>query len=178
MKDGVALRWSGRARARALRRRGGARSVVIDTDGCLTDGRLYIDQTGAKPMKAYGLDDHAAIEHWSHFYDIHIISSDKQPLAEFRATHMKVPFHHVPADPYLRLEGIKRITGFDATYGTVYIGDGYHDADVMKGVAFGIAPNDAWPKTLRAADAVTSRAGGRRSVAQALDFIGLQLGRR
>jgi len=173
MAQDVSLRWGGRARARSLRRAGGVLSVVIDIDGCMTDGRLYVDNHGNKPMKAFGPDDHAAIVRWRRVFDILFITSDEQQMVKERAAHMDTTLVIAPANVHYRLERI-RAEGCK-TINTVYIGDGYHDAEVMGCVAFGIAPADAWPGTMRAADAVTSRDGGRRAVAQALDFIGKKL---
>jgi len=174
--------WSGRVRARSLRRRGGPQLVVLDVDGVLTDGKLYVDAEGKKPMKAFGPDDHAAIKFWNGRmgrFEIEIITSDWQQISVARASHMGLNITKAPADAAGRIAHIQDLASlrrYDCPDDDiVYIGDGYHDAAVMQAFGFGIAPAGSWPGTLRAADAITSRRGGDRAVAQALDYIGTRL---
>lgn len=166
-------RRGGRARARSFRRSPGCH-VVIDTDGVLTDGKLYVDADGTKPFKAFGPDDHAAVKRWRSHMDIHVITSDDQPMCRLRAEHMGVSFAVVGAEPSVRLQWMADYVT-SQLHEIVYVGDGYHDADIMQIVGFGIAVADAWPATFRAAHARTSCMGGARAVAQALDFIGKEL---
>jgi 3-deoxy-D-manno-octulosonate 8-phosphate phosphatase (KDO 8-P phosphatase) len=175
----VSLSWSGRVRARSLRRDGGARLVVIDVDGCLTDGKLYVDDKGQKTVKAFGPDDHAAIQRWRGTFGIEIITSDWTQISVARASHMGVNITKADAGAAARIAHIQELATLARhdvrDDGIVYIGDGYHDADVMRAFGFGIAPAGSWPGTLRAADAITSRHGGDRAVAQALDYVGMRL---
>lgn len=50
---------------------------------------------------------------------------------------------------------------------TVYMGDGMYDAAVLKLVAYGIAPANAWPATKNAANYVTKLSAGEGAVAEA-----------
>jgi 3-deoxy-D-manno-octulosonate 8-phosphate phosphatase (KDO 8-P phosphatase) len=175
--DGVKVRWGGRARARSLRRAGGVGLVVLDVDGVLTDGGLHVDASGTKLYKSFGPDDHDAIKRWKQHYPIDLVTSDWSPVTLARADHMKVNVWHAPAGRLDRVDIISELADADdcGLERVVYVGDGYYDGAVMQAVGFGIAPCDAWPDTIRAADAVTSRGGGKRAVAQALDYIGRTL---
>lgn len=165
---------AGYQRAERLVAAGGARHVIVDVDGCLTPGWQVVDADGEKPVKVFGLDDLAALRRWGELISITAVTSDLCAPTIARMRSWELALAHAPAEADQRLHVIRRLTGDDYA-NIVYIGDGYHDAAVMRRVAFGIAPSDAWPETARAADAVTSAAGGRRAVALALDFIGENL---
>lgn len=167
--------WGGRARARSLRRAGGVGLVVLDVDGVLTDGGLHVDASGGKAVKTFGPDDHDAIKRWGRHIPIDLVTSDWSPVTLARADHMKVDVWYAPSGKTSRLEIIKELAEDVGLKRTVYVGDGYYDGEIMQEVGFGIAPADAWPDTIRTADGVTSRGGGRRAVAQALDYIGRTL---
>lgn len=164
-------------RARRMRQAGGPKLVVIDLDGVLTDGGLHIDAAGNKLFKSFGPDDHAALKRWRDTFPIEIITSDWQQISVRRAEHMRTHITKVEADAKMRIGAIIAMANErDATAdGIVYIGDGYHDWEVMQAVGFGIAPIDAWPATRRTADAVTTLTAGHRAVAEALDYIGERL---
>lgn len=166
--------WTGRGerRLRALRLAGGPLLVVIDVDGTLTDGRQYVDANGEKPMKAFGVDDTDAIRRWvAHgAFKVVLVTADDHPATRFRARRIGVGLLVARPDAQNRLPVIGGVEPDLAR--VAYVGDGYHDAGVMRACGLGVAPANAWPGTLRAADAVTSRSGGERAVALALDAIG------
>lgn len=156
------MRARGLVRASSLRRRGGALRVVIDVDGTMTDGRIYVNEHG-KMFKAFGPDDHSAVNVARHQgLDVLLVSADKSLITQARAEHMSLDVQW--------WSEVSRIPLDVDPMRTVYVGDGYYDHVAMRECAFGIAVNDSWPRTRRAADAVTSRNGGHRAVAQALDF--------
>jgi YrbI family 3-deoxy-D-manno-octulosonate 8-phosphate phosphatase len=137
----------------------------------MTDGSIIVDAKGDKTHKVFGPDDHDAINALvRNGLKVMLVSADRQgePIVSLRAAHMGVPF--VTARASERMSFICDAYDVDPRR-TVYMGDGWHDARNMGDVAFGIAPADAWPATISAADAVTSRSGGHRAVAQAADFI-------
>jgi YrbI family 3-deoxy-D-manno-octulosonate 8-phosphate phosphatase len=147
---------------------------VIDVDGCFTPGYQIVDAFGQKPFKVFGLDDYAALVRWNVKFEITAITSDYSPPTVARFKSWAIALEKVSDDADERVNAIEHITEEQLTT-CVYIGDGYHDADVMRHVGFGLAPADAWPETARIADAVISAPGGRRAVALALDFIGENL---
>jgi 3-deoxy-D-manno-octulosonate 8-phosphate phosphatase (KDO 8-P phosphatase) len=150
-----------------MRAAGGVEHIVIDIDGCMTDGGLIVDEFGMRAFKTFGPDDHDAIREAidSFGLDVQFVTADKLGLkiSEARAEHMRIPL--TCCKPNNRCSALR----VDPER-TVYVGDGYWDWQVFSRVGFGIAPNDAWPETRAAADAVTSRTGGHRAVAQAVQF--------
>jgi 3-deoxy-D-manno-octulosonate 8-phosphate phosphatase (KDO 8-P phosphatase) len=129
----------------------------------MTDGSIYAGPDGGKLFKAFGPDDNDAIKAAQRLgLTVALVSADSSgiEITQARADHMEVPLFL--ADPDERLGLMSSMT--------VYIGDGFYDGPVLRQAGFGIAPVDAWPGAIKAADAVTSRPGGHRAVAQAIDF--------
>lgn len=167
-RDSVVVRPHGILRA-VRARRVGIHTIILDIDGTMTDGSHNIGQQGDKVFKAFGPDDSDAIRlARSHGFEVVMTSADRQAdhIYESRARHIGATF--VPTSAGNRAMELDKL--YDLTR-SVYVADGIFDHWVMKQTAFGIAVNDAWPKTKREADAVTSRPGGKRAAAQAIDFV-------
>lgn len=168
MRSHVRLHLRGYSRAAQVRRRGGIETIAIDVDGCLTDGRMVIDGNGEKAWKAFGPDDHTMIQlAQRRGLGVVLITADRQAekIVLARASHMRVA---IIFESDWRVNDLA-LAGCNMRR-TAYIGDGCLDARVFPHVGFGFAPSDAWPATRAAADAVTSCPGGRRAVAQAIDY--------
>lgn len=153
-------------RAARLRAAGGVQTIIIDVDGTLTDGKMYMGASGRKLMKAFSADDSDAIKRAvSLGIRVILISADRTGFAisEARAKDMGVDIYFGRG-----YDRIKRVQSF---YGTVFIGDGYSDAACFMAADYGFATANALPKTKRRADAVGSRRGGDKAVAQAIDYV-------
>ncbi len=130
---------------------------ISDIDGCLNDGRIYWDADGQKPFKAFGNYDHDGVKLLRDHVKLIFISADKHgwDILESRIVkHMKCELHYVPeAERYRFVEAY----GFDDI---AYMGDGIHDAKIIKAAREGIAPAQARIEARTAADYVTPSNGG------------------
>jgi 3-deoxy-D-manno-octulosonate 8-phosphate phosphatase (KDO 8-P phosphatase) len=137
---------------------------VVDVDGVMTDGTFWYDETG-KVLKRFGPDDSDALALLREHMTIEFVSADARgfPITRKRIVDdMGYPLFEVPSGT--RLHWIAQRHGLDAV---VYMGDGIFDPPILRGVAYGIAPADADPEAIAAADLVTQRPGGRRAVSEA-----------
>lgn len=146
-------------------------TIVIDTDGVLTDGKIYLTDTGDKMFKRFGPDDHdAIIAARNAGIRVIIVSADRSGLAisEARAKHMHSEFAYVPS-----LDRAGHLVRDHDVYldDALYIGDGFHDNVTMQLFAVSAAPADACASARRAADIVSSRAGGDRAVAEIISYV-------
>lgn len=130
---------------------------ISDIDGCLNDGNIYWDAEGQKPFKAFGNYDHDGVKLLRDHVKLIFISADKHgwDIIKSRITnHMKCDLYCVPeADRYRFVETY----GFD---NVAYMGDGIHDAKIIKAAKLGIAPAQARIEARKAADFVTPSRGG------------------
>lgn len=165
----------GAKRAAAVRRLGGIKLIAIDVDGTMTDGKMIVDSNGLKPFKNFGADDSDAIkEALSLGIDVVFITADKAgiAMAQHRANSIGIPCYFSEGKNRVSVLSTLRYSDL-ATI--AYIGDGYYDGETFKMVGFGLATANALPHTKKHADAILSRAGGNKAVAQAIRFIGENL---
>lgn len=169
MPDSMKVYRRGRSRAAAVRRLGGIANVIIDIDGTMTDGLLPINANGFKIFKNFGADDSDAIRTAiSYGLIVELVTADhsSSAIVASRAEVIGVPvsFEH----------GRDRMLAYQHRMDlrrTVYIGDGWYDGDNFTMAGFGIATMNALPMTKAKADAVSSRRGGDKAVAQSIAFI-------
>lgn len=140
------------------------KNFIIDVDGVLTDGSYYYTAKG-KEAKIFGPDDHDALLLLKPHLNICMVTGDKRgfPITKKRIVDdMKFPLHLVST--FERSEWISK--KFNPAE-TIYMGDGIFDAMVFDGVAYGIAPANAFYTTKQKANFVTQSRGGDSAVAEA-----------
>lgn len=141
---------------------------IIDVDGTLTNGKFFYDEKG-KILKAFGPDDHDALNLIKDYIKIIFISGDKKGFAISKkriVDHMNFDLFLVST--YKRIDWIRE--RFDPTY-VIYMGDGIFDYRVMREVGYGISTFDGDPKTKKFSNFITYRKGGERAVAEAAVHI-------
>lgn len=146
---------------------------ILDVDGVLNDGKIYWGANG-KPFKVFGNYDHDGLKALRPHLDIQFITADK---AGYDIAHSRIVDHmNFP----LTLVGEKERFDWVLSQGnpatTVYMGDGPHDAAIIKNVGLGIAPAQAWTTTALAADYLTLREGGDGAVMEACVYILNEMG--
>jgi 3-deoxy-D-manno-octulosonate 8-phosphate phosphatase (KDO 8-P phosphatase) len=130
---------------------------ISDVDGCLNDGKIYWDAGGRKPFKAFGNYDHDGVKLLREHVKLIFISADKHgwDILESRIVgHMKCELHLVTESQRLDFVGGY---GFE---NVAFMGDGIHDARVIRAAKLGIAPAQARIEARLAADYITPSAGG------------------
>ena len=148
----------------ARRRWAAIRLFAMDVDGVLTDGTVHIstDGTEAKSfsiLDGFGLrqlDLAGVVTAW--------ISGRPSGATTARANELKIP-HLVQGrtDKLVALQELAAKLGLDATQ-CAYMGDDTIDAPAIEWAGIGIAPPEAMPAAMAAANYVTSRPAGRGAV--------------
>lgn len=113
--------------------------ILIDCDGVLTDGKLYIDHTGEKPFKAFHTRDVRAIRELVFLgYDVVIVSADDWEGGKHYANKVGA-FLHVCRD---KREVVERYREFIA------VGDDAWDVPMLKAAKIAFAPVNCDPSVL------------------------------
>ena len=150
------------------------RALFFDVDGCLTDGRLYIDDRG-REMKVFDTKDgHGLRKALAHGLEVAWVSGRTSLATAVRARDLGVRhcFQGVK-DKLPRYEALCRRWGLEPSE-TAVLGDDEPDVPMMKRAGFSACPADADPSAKRAATVVLKNAGGRGA---AREFIELVLSR-
>jgi 3-deoxy-D-manno-octulosonate 8-phosphate phosphatase (KDO 8-P phosphatase) len=151
-------------KARALR------LVLLDVDGVLTDGRLYLAE--GFEMKAYDAKDGLGITLLrSSGLKVGVLTGRRSASVEKRAKELHLDFlvqgrpdKGAAFDELLATHAFKE-------HEVAYMGDDWIDLNLMARVGFSACPADARPELLATADYVSTRPGGFGAVREWAEFI-------
>ncbi len=145
--------------------------LLMDCDGVLTDGRLWLMADGdeqktfhARDGQGISLCHHAGLK-------TGIISGRTSSAVERRAQDLKMAYvRQYAKDKIKALDEILAAAGVTANE-CAYIGDDVADIPVMQRVALAVAVADAAPETKQAAHYITELPGGHGAVREVCDLI-------
>lgn len=144
--------------------------MVLDVDGTLTDGGIYLTESGEE-FKKYNTKDGMAIKRLLR-QGMHVafISASKSVRSVTRRAEMLgVEYCYVGDDPKPTVLE-KWLADLDLTYQQVlFMGDDINDLEVMQRAGIAVCPADASPAVIRIADLVLSRSGGQACFRELVD---------
>ncbi|MGL5972013.1 MAG: KdsC family phosphatase [Cetobacterium sp.] len=145
--------------------------IVLDVDGTLTDGKLYISNLGDE-MKAFNVKDGLGItQAISLGKEIAIITGKTSQIVSKRCNELGIKEIH---------QGIKNKIGvldsilekYKISYENVaYMGDDLIDLAVMKKCKIAGAPKDSVEEILHISDFISSKNGGEGAVREFIEYI-------
>lgn len=151
--------------------------LVLDVDGVLTDGGIYVDPEGRETVR-FNVYDGQGIRSWLKAGgDCIWISGRNNPAVSLRASFLGVTsvFLGITDKTSVLSDYLKsRDLDWDDV---VYIGDDIVDIDPIKRAAYGVAVASSVPEVKEAADIITERMGGHGAVREVVDrFLHAPLG--
>jgi 3-deoxy-D-manno-octulosonate 8-phosphate phosphatase (KDO 8-P phosphatase) len=145
--------------------------LILDVDGVLTDGGMYVSEKGDQ-MKRYHTQDGLALLELSKSKKVTlgIISSGfTEHMVQDRAALLGIEHVYVGREPKL---DILKTWCVNLGYGldeVAIIGDDLNDLPVMQAVGLAVCPASAVSKVKSAADIILSRKGGDACVREFID---------
>ena len=146
--------------------------LVMDVDGTLTDGHIYVGAEG-EMMKAFHVQDGYGIAHILPQLGVTpvIITGRSSRIVEKRAAELKIShLHQGIGDKLAKLQEVAAQLGATAEE-IAYIGDDVNDLDCIRWCGCTACPADAVPEVLEAVDYVCKRDGGRGAVREFIDSV-------
>jgi 3-deoxy-D-manno-octulosonate 8-phosphate phosphatase (KDO 8-P phosphatase) len=153
----------------------GIKVLLMDVDGVLTDGRLYlVPGHDGKLVETKGFDSQDGIAlRWLQWFNIKtgVISGRESPATAERASQVgmswvfqghieKIPlFEQIIADAKVKPEEV------------AYVGDDLTDVVIMRRAGLSFATANARPEVKRSAMAITSMPGGSGAVREVIEVI-------
>ena len=161
----------GGVHAPAARRLARIGLVILDVDGVLTDGRLYLGPDGSE-WKAFHVHDGLALARAGRAgLAVAVVSGRRAEAVALRCRELGVAeIHQGVEDKVAVYETIRERHGRTDTE-VAAMGDDLGDLPLLRRVGLAIAPADAVLEVRRAAHWVTHRAGGQGAVREALEAI-------
>lgn len=148
------------------------RLLVMDVDGTLTDGRIYVGAEG-ELMKAFDVKDGYAIAHILPQLGITpvIITGRASAIARRRAEELKITeLHQGVSDKLAKLKEVAERLGVSVRE-AAYIGDDLNDLDCIRACGLSACPADAVAEVREAVDYVCTQAGGHGAVRELVDTL-------
>lgn len=146
--------------------------IIFDVDGTLTDGKLYIGESG-EALKAFNVKDGYAIVNILPLLNITpvIITGRASKILLARCKELSIT--HIYQGVKNKLEKLKEICKeFDCAFENVaYIGDDLNDLECMQVCGLKGCPADAMPEVKNICDFVSTRNGGEGAVREFIDYI-------
>lgn len=149
--------------------------LLMDVDGVLTDGRLYLVPDGRGNMvetKGFDSQDGIALR-WLSWFDIKtgVISGRESPATAERARQVSMSWvfqGHIEKIPlYERILAEAKVTPQQVAY----IGDDLTDLVIMRRVGLSFATRNARAEVKRCANAVSSFRGGSGAVREVIELL-------
>ncbi|WP_456402796.1 KdsC family phosphatase [Hydrogenimonas sp.] len=150
--------------------------IVLDVDGCMTDGRIIYTAAGDE-IKAFNVKDGFAIVNWVAMgrYAA-IITGRSSKIVERRAKELGIThFYQGVKDKLARLERLCEELGISLDEVAV-IGDDLNDYRMLEACGHSFVPADAMHHVARIADTVLSRKGGDAAVREMIELLILREG--
>lgn len=145
--------------------------LIMDVDGVLTDGRIFITANGEE-LKAFNtLDGHGLKMLQSTGVKLAIITGRAASCVEHRARGLGIDYYY--AGIQNKLEAFQQLlqeTGL-SEHECAYMGDDVVDLPVMRRVAMSISVPDAPSVVRQHAHYVTGNPGGQGAVREAAELI-------
>lgn len=147
------------------------RFVLMDVDGVLTDGRLFMGSAGEE-IRAFHVRDGLGIRMGQRAGLLFgIITGRQSRTVTDRAEELYITeVHQGVLDKSERLDEILGRIKLEPEQ-VCFIGDDLVDLPVLRRVGFAAAPADAVPEVLETVHYVSSRAGGDGAVRDVVDFL-------
>jgi 3-deoxy-D-manno-octulosonate 8-phosphate phosphatase (KDO 8-P phosphatase) len=138
--------------------------LIVDVDGVMTTGQFLYSEHG-KTYKVFGAHDNDGIKLIKDKIKVIFITADKRGYS--------ISKKRIVDDMNQQLILVsenERLNFIDCKYGlnnVIYLGDGYHDAEIIKKCFYGIAPKNARVEAKKAADYITPSKSGEGAVLDA-----------
>ncbi|MDT8898312.1 acylneuraminate cytidylyltransferase [Thermanaerothrix sp. 4228-RoL] len=144
--------------------------VIFDFDGVMTDNRVWVDGEGHEFVAAYRSDSIGVQALMRAGIQALVLSAETNPVVEARCRKIGLPFIQGVKDKAPALRQLLAERRLDPQR-VVYMGNDTNDLPCFPLVGCAVAPADAQPEVLRAADLILTRRGGYGAVRELCDLL-------
>ncbi|MFA6708497.1 MAG: HAD-IIIA family hydrolase [Fusobacterium sp.] len=145
--------------------------IVLDVDGTLTDGKLYIDNLGNE-MKSFDVKDGLAISQAiQQGLKIAIITGKTSNIVERRSKELGIT--DIIQGSRNKVDDLKTILKkYNISFEeTAYMGDDLVDLKVMKHCGLSGCPKDSVNEIINISDFISTKNGGNGAVREFLEYL-------
>ncbi|MGM0508946.1 MAG: KdsC family phosphatase [Fusobacteriota bacterium] len=145
--------------------------IILDIDGTLTDGTIYINNNGVESKGFNAKDGLAIVEARKQGIPSAIITGRESTVVEIRARELGITEVHQGVENKLgKIREIAKKYNLEK-YNFAYIGDDVNDLPALKKVGFRGTPYDGVQEVKEVADFISSCKGGHGAVREFIEYI-------
>jgi 3-deoxy-D-manno-octulosonate 8-phosphate phosphatase (KDO 8-P phosphatase) len=146
--------------------------LVLDVDGVLTNGQVFIGENGKESLKAFDIQDGLGIKLLEKIgIPTAIITGRSSKMVLTRCEELGIKQIHMGVEnKAVALENILKSLGLKSAESAV-MGDDWPDFQMMKSAGLKVCPAQAHEAVKEIAHLVTSRPGGSGAVRELCDLI-------
>lgn len=148
------------------------RLFVMDVDGTLTDGKIYMSPSG-ETFKAFDVKDGYGVKSILKKHNINtaIITGRRSEIVRRRAEELDIDYLYQGVEDKLScLEQLMETVG--CSFGeVVYVGDDVNDLPCMEKAGLSCCPADAHESVKKTVKYVAGRGGGQGAVREIIDRV-------
>jgi 3-deoxy-D-manno-octulosonate 8-phosphate phosphatase (KDO 8-P phosphatase) len=151
--------------------------LVMDSDGVLTDGGIYVSDVGIESRR-FNVKDGAWIRLWERAgFKTAIITGKKSPALKTRANQLDI--NYVYENCHYKLETLHELSKASGVpfKNMAYIGDDLIDIPALKKVGISFAPKDAVEEVRAICGHVTTAKGGQGVVVEVVKYLLIAMGK-
>ena len=147
------------------------RLLVLDVDGCLTDGSVHLDGEG-RETKRYNIKDGLGIAVWMKLgLHVAVVTGRKSDSLIARCKELGITeLHQGVKEKGVKLAEVLAAVGCEADEAAAF-GDDWNDLPVLRRVGVAMCPADASDEVRAIADFVSANAGGHGAVRDGIEMI-------
>lgn len=144
--------------------------LILDVDGTMTDGGIYIMEDGRQFKKFHARDGMGIRLAMKAGVEVGIIShSLVTEMVSARANSLNMKYFYVGQRPKLEVL-MEWINGLNLSLNQIaFMGDDVNDLEIMQTVGFAVCPADAVDQIKAISDVVLERKGGDAAVREFVD---------
>ncbi|MHC4271754.1 MAG: KdsC family phosphatase [Planctomycetota bacterium] len=145
--------------------------LILDVDGVLTDGTLFINPNGTESKSFNALDGHG-IRMWKRAgLKVAFLSGRMSEPTQHRAEQLDID--HCIQDCHHKMQAFQDILEEEnlTPQQVCCIGDDLMDVPIMKSSGFSVAVANAVEEVKQHADFITTKGGGKGAVREAIEYI-------
>ncbi len=147
------------------------RLLILDVDGCLTDGSVFLDGQG-RETKRFNIKDGLGIAVWQKLgLPVVVITGRTSDSLIARCKELGITgLHQGVKDKGAKLAEVLAAVGCSADEAGAF-GDDWNDLPILKRVGVALCPADASDEVRAIADFVSTRPGGHGAVREGIEMI-------
>ena len=147
--------------------------LLMDFDGVLTDGYVYVDQNGVETVRCSRKDSLGILRLQKAGIEVGVVSKETSPVVSARCKKMGVPCWQGIKDGEGKLDIVKRVAvemGIPLS-NIAFVGDDVNDLPALQSVGTAIAVADAHHQIKKITHFITKAPGGHHAVREVCEKI-------